>query len=264
MSFHLTLGKLFLRTGAFIRSMAVMAMKPDDLIRFSRENHRLSASIEEWGSRKLVDAGLTKPEKVLLDRLPVKKGRLLLLGLGGGREAISLSKSGFQVTGVEYVGELIIAAEKNAKTAGIVIEGLLQDLNDLRLPYSRYDVVWFSRPMYSVVPTRKRRLNMLKRIHDALQPKGCVVCQFHWAPQARPGERNLFMRRLIALLTLGNLTYEPGDALWGNFEFVHAFGTETDLISEFTDAGFEAMFIKPFEGWHHGGAIFRKRRVEPG
>jgi SAM-dependent methyltransferase len=258
---HLYLGCLFLRVGAFLRSMAIMAMKPDDLIQFTRETYQKSASIKAWGSKKLVDSGLTEHEKKMLARLPVKNGRLLLLGLGGGREAIPLAKSGFTVTGVDYSAELVAAAKQHAKAKGVELKGLVQDLDDLRLPFSHFDVVWFSRSMYSVIPTRKRRLGMLKRIADALRPNGYVVCQFHWDPKAHPGKKNLFVRRLAALMTLGNFSYEPGDTLWGNIEFVHAFGSERELCLEFTKAGFESIDSALFEGWYGGVAWLRKRRA---
>jgi SAM-dependent methyltransferase len=259
MSLHFFLGRQFLNVGAFLRSMAVMVMKPDDLIRFTRETYRQRGSIEAWAGKDVVDRGLNEPEEILLDRLPVKNGRMLLLGLGGGREAIPFAEAGFQVTGVDYIPELIALAVRNAEAKGLEIQGLVQDISDLKLPRSRYDVIWFSRSMYSVIPTQKRRLDMLRRIHDALQPNGHVVCQFFWDPAMTPGRKRLMIRRLIACLTLGNLTYEPGDILWGDIEFVHAFGSEKDLRSEFARAGFEVIHLEIFENWHGGGAVLRKR-----
>ena len=46
MSLHFFLGRQFLNVGAFLRSIAIMVMKPDDLVRFTRETYRQSGSVE--------------------------------------------------------------------------------------------------------------------------------------------------------------------------------------------------------------------------
>lgn len=82
--FHLFLGRLFLRAGSFLRSLAIMVMRPEDLIRFARETYQDPAVIAAWGNQEMVDSGLKIDEQELFDELYQKKGRLLLLGLGGG------------------------------------------------------------------------------------------------------------------------------------------------------------------------------------
>ncbi len=262
MSAHLFLGRLFLRAGAFLRSMAIMTMRPDDLIRLSRDMYRQPGDVAEWAGDSLVGAGLMEYEKALLGRLPASGGRLLLLGVGGGREVVPLAEAGFSVTGVDFVPELVDAAKRYAAARGFKMEGLVQDLSDLKLPRSHFDAVWFSRSMYSVVPTRKRRVDMLGRIREALRPGGQVVCQFHWDPATKPGRKGLVIRRAIACLTLGNFSYEPGDRLWGGAEFVHAFFSENDVRSEFGAAGFDVKHFELFDGWFAGGAILQHQPDE--
>jgi SAM-dependent methyltransferase len=201
-------------------------------------------------------------EKSLVDRLPEKGGRLLLLGMGGGREAIPLAEMGFDVTGIDHAPALVARGLQLAADRGVKIEGLVQDISNLQLPSSRYDVVFFSRSMYSLVPSRKRRVHMLQRIREALKPEGSVLCQFHWDPSVFPGRKSLLIRRATACLTLGNFSYEPGDILWGGAEFVHAFGSEREVRSEFELAGFETSYWALFENWRCGGAILRLRDAE--
>jgi hypothetical protein len=55
MNAHLRLGKLFLATGRLIQSMAIMTMKPDDLVRFGREAY--GRSVPEWSSKDIFEPG---------------------------------------------------------------------------------------------------------------------------------------------------------------------------------------------------------------
>jgi hypothetical protein len=79
--------------------------------------------------------------------------------------------------------------------------------------------------MYSCVPTKKRRVEMLRKISKALKPGGYFACQFNWDRRSKPSPTGELVRRAFALLTLGNLGYEKGDMLWGNVEFAHAFSS---------------------------------------
>ena len=52
--------------------------------------------------------GLNDDEQKLLAELPEATGKnLLLLGVGGGREAIPLAGMGFRVTGVDYAAAMV-------------------------------------------------------------------------------------------------------------------------------------------------------------
>ena len=57
----------------------------------------------------------------------------------------------------------------------------MQEISRLDVPAGAYDVVWLSRAMYSCVPTRARRVEMVRRIARALKPGGFFLCQFQLA-----------------------------------------------------------------------------------
>jgi SAM-dependent methyltransferase len=247
-----------LRLGEFVQSLAVVVMKPDDLVEFSRQTYARPHNVEAWAEDALVDSGLSEDERDLLATLPAATGKLLLLGVGGGREAVPLARMGFQVTGVDYVAALVDRAVENAARRGVHIDGLVQEISRLDVPSDTYDVVWLSRAMYSLVPARGRRVQMVRRIERALKPGGVFVCQFHWHTGAPLSQRGQVARRIVAACTLGNREYEPGDTLRQNIEFVHEFTSEDAIRSELEAGGLCVLRIRTNANSIRGSAVCTK------
>jgi hypothetical protein len=59
-------------------------------------------------------------------------------------------------------------------------------------------------------------------------------------------------------MTLGYREQEPGDRLWRQREFLHAFHDEEDLRGEFTAAGFAIAHLEVNDDSSSGGAILVK------
>jgi len=258
------IAQTLVRIGQFIRSLALMVMRPDDLIEFGRQSYSEPRDVDSWAAEKLVDSGLLDDEKALMDSLPIKQGDLLVLGVGGGREAIPLAKMGFKVTGVDFVPALVRRAEDNALRHGVGLTGVVGEISRIDFPADSFDVIMLSAAMYSCVPTRKRRLGMLDRIRRALKPGGYFLCQFHWDPSFRPDAKAEILRKAAAVLTLGNLGYERGDMLWGYIEFVHAFTSEEELRQEFSQGGFDILKLHMLDKTLRGGALLRKPSAPAG
>lgn len=251
------MGRFLNRLGRFIQSFAVMIMRPDDLIEYSCQTYHSSGVVDSWTQKDLVDSGLIPIEEVLLKNIPLEKGSLLLLGIGGGREAIALAKKGFSVTGVDIVPDMVKIAQENALKHGVEIEGIVQEISKIDVPANFYDIVWFCSTLYSCVPTRKRRVEMLQRIRNTLKPEGYLSCQFHWNSYEEFPSKVEPVRKIFSYLTLGNLWYEKGDILWGNVEFIHSFSSENTLRSEFEEGGFKVIKINIPEEGIRGSAILR-------
>lgn len=236
---------LILRLSRLAQSMAVMVMKPDDLVKFSQESYSKGKSVSHFSSEELVDSGLNPYEADIFKMIPLEKGKLLLLGLGGGREAIYFAKTGFEVTGVDFVPEMVEKAKENAASLGLKIIGLVQDMSKLDLAEAHYDIIWISAGMYSSIPTRKRRIAMLQRIRKFLKERGHLICTFSFNKMysVRAPVRE-FAKKALAFLTLGNFSYEKGDIISGNSEFLHFFSSVEELSSEFESGGFVAVQIK--------------------
>jgi len=238
MSVRIHLSKFLLRLGALIKSLPPAVMKPDDLVQFSRETYDTPESVDDWADDELINTELFPNEINILKVLPKKKGDLLLLGVGGGREAIPLAQMGFRVTGVDFVPSMVERAKQNAKKRGMRIEGIVQEVSSLDVPESSFDVVFISRALYSCVPSRQRRVEMLKRIFQSLKPGGTLICQFHgrlgWNNDGK-AER---IRKLIAASPIGNQSYQRGDILALDLEFLHIFSSEDEIRAELEDGGF--------------------------
>lgn len=258
MNIRINLARFLIKTGRFIQSAAVVIMCPDDLVEFSRRYYFKPNIVQDWSSDQLLKSGLSAQEKYLLDKIKIKKGRLLLLGVGGGREAIPLAKMGFEVTGVDYIPQMVERAKENAEKNGVKISGVFQEISELDQPENSFEIVWLCAAMYSCVPTRKRRIAMLKRIHKVLKPGGYFISGFLWNPQKNVSSKNVFLKKILAWISLGNREYERGDNLRFNNEFIHTFTSLDELKAEIIEGGFKLIDFQVTEGSEFGGAIVKK------
>ncbi len=128
MSVRVSLARVLLLLGAFVQSLPVVVLTPDDLVEFSRQSYAKTGNVESWAEDELVDSGLSADELDLLAAAPATTGDLLLLGVGGGREAITLARMGFRVTGVDYVSAMVNRARENAARRGVSMVGLVQEI----------------------------------------------------------------------------------------------------------------------------------------
>jgi len=248
-----------IRFGAFLQQIPVFLLPPGQLRNFGHKSYSRTSAVSFWTNHDFVSSGLTPGEAELLAHLPQTRGDLLLLGLGGGREAIPLAKEGFRVTGVDFVTEMVNGAVRNAASAGVNIRGEVQEITRLDFPSGSFDLVWFSCSIYSAIPGRKNRVEALTKTGDLLKPGGRVACFFYWNPHARHGRTRWKMGRFIARITGGNRRIEQGDILKDNLEFLHAFSDTAALEAEFHQSGFSVIrFIFP-ENSHNACALLQKK-----
>lgn len=258
MRIRLAAGRFLVRLGRFVQSLSLAVMKPRDLVDFTRSAYSTPDSIAGWAEDGLVDAGLSADEAVLLEKVPFRGGELLLLGAGGGREAVPLASKGFHVTGVEIVPELAARAVENASRRGQSIRVLVQDMCRLDLPGSSYDLAWLtSGGCYSSIPTRRLRIEVLGRIRRSLKPGGYFLCQFLISDGSRSRRAGESLRRLFSRITLGNLAYESGDRLLNGIEFAHVFSGAAAVRSEFEAGGFRVLYLSLPPTGSLGGAVLK-------
>jgi SAM-dependent methyltransferase len=252
MRIRIHIARSILKMAKFLQTLPVVVMKPADLIEFNRQSYSSLADVDGWCEDSLVDQGLDEDERRIFKSIPQNGGKLLVLGVGGGREAIQFAKMGFNVTGVDFIPAMIERAIENVAKRGFETEGLVQEISELDVPDNTFDVVWLSRSMYSSIPTRKRRVQMVQRIANALKPGGYFLVQFNGGigQQNMHGER---VRKMIAASPFGNRSYEAGDMLWLHVEFIHAFSSKDEIRLELEDGGLRVLKIemddKVFRCW---------------
>jgi len=259
MNRRIKLSRNLIRLANVLKFLSLVVMKPDDLIDYTRSSYAKSSEVASWSDPGVVEMGLFENETALLDRIPIRTGRLLLLGVGGGREAIPLAKEGFEVIGVDFVSEMVDQAQAAARRHHMQIGGLVQDISTLQVPEASFDVIWFSAALYSSVPSSARRIDMLQHVHQALRPEGYVACQFSWNPTlavCSPLARRV--RALVNRVGIGLRPFEYGDQLLRDSEFHHFFVDENELRAEFRAGGFSIQHFDISDEICRGGAILVK------
>ena len=246
------LGLFLSNVASFIVNLTTVIMKPDDLLEFTRHNYNKKEVQENWGNEDYLSEGLSSSERDLLSKVPLNEGRLLLLCLGAGREAIALAQMGFEVAGVDFVPEMVSRAKKYADSQGVTLEALIQDITHLEVTHGSFDLVWCTNEIYSFIPTRTKRLAILTTIADTLKPEGYFLCSFRLDSQTNPNRFTEIIRKVLAFAT-GNFWYEVGDSFTSH-EFIHSFLSVGEIEAEFTQGGFEVLYFDK-----SGNAVLRKR-----
>jgi hypothetical protein len=77
--------RFILRTSKLIESPRVMVLRPDVLVEFDRQIYTCPHDVAAWSCDDLAQPGLNLDEQILLDKLPLKQGRLLLLEVDSAR-----------------------------------------------------------------------------------------------------------------------------------------------------------------------------------
>ena len=90
-----------------------MKSKVDQIFEEVKEKYLQPEELEEWSN--IVEEGLTRYEEQYIDKYIDKKGILLDIGCGGGREGIALASKGYEVFGIDLVFPMVVNARKVAK-----------------------------------------------------------------------------------------------------------------------------------------------------
>jgi len=176
--------------------------------------------------------------------------RFLVVGSGTGRECFALARAGWRVTGVDFAPAMVEQARRGAASRGLEVEFLLGDVRNQDFAGASYAAILFTYDVYSFIPRRAQRLDVLRHLRSMLQTPGHiflsarrirsthdrVVLTQQWAARAGRGEWGDSHTRWIA--TDGSLRRS----------YVRVF-TRAQLDAEFAAAGLR------LHDWHAGHGL---------
>ncbi len=194
---------------------------------------------------KLFDRGLEEWEEDLFRRVVPPGGRLLIVGCSAGREAVPLAKRGFRVVGIDPVPALIEAARRHAEPHGVEVTFEVKSAGDLDGSLESFDAILCS--CYEHIPTRRRRIEMLRLFQSLVRPQGIIILTAGWDPTRGPRLALVDGLRWLLRKLLGErFTTEPGDRLVRHLSlasdaempcFYHTFQGADEIRQEIEAAG---------------------------
>lgn len=227
-----------------------------------RNNSSALASVEEKYNQpeeinfhsQSVKEGLEEWEQEFLGKFMQKRGSLLDIGCGAGREAIAFAKLGFEVTAIDISPGMIEVAKENAGREKVGINFALKSASEIDYPDSSFDYVILSRAIYSYLPTRQLRIRVLGDIKRVLKPSGLAIFSAYYYRKRRWFSRTYALdlfRRFMRVLLGDKFKTEPGDTLFKVVSaasmpeklcFGHYFSCPREILDEIKAAG-----LKPIE-----------------
>ena len=136
-----------------------------------------------WRRQTPWDTQVTPPE-VMEFIANTSPGKALDLGCGTGTNAITLTRHGWQVTGVDFAPKAIRQARRKAAADGLEIEFHVADVADLRILTGPYDYVLDIGCLFTLKENdRIRYANELARL---LRPEGDYML-YAWLPRPWKG-----------------------------------------------------------------------------
>lgn len=194
---------------------------------------------EEHNTRGLFDW-----EREALEGHFPERGRLAVIGAGGGREVIALSRMGWPAWGfecnealVETAGRLLRAerTESHASVAWLPRD----EAPPAGEPYDGAIVGWSA---YMLIAGRARRVRFLSGLRETVRDDAPVLVSFYTRPGDTPRLRGIARVAGTIRGALGREPVEVGDDLAPNY--VHRF-TRAEIEAELAAGGFRLVAFRP-------------------
>jgi len=134
--------------------------------------------------------------------------RIVVVGSGAGHECIALAEAGYDTVGIEFAEAMVDHSRREAESAGVEVEFVQADIRQHEEAAASIDLVLFTYDVYSFIPSRRDRVQMLQRMREWLKPSGSILIS------ARRADRN-YERAIISLQWLA-ATRRGGAAEWGD------------------------------------------------
>jgi len=142
------------------------------------EKYGSSKELEEY--TKVVAKSLAPIENRLISKY-IKRGNILDIGCGAGREAIALAKKGFEVVGIDIVPKMVLRAKETSKLHGVrdKIRFEVADVKYMDYDNESFNAVVMLENMIEHIRGRNNRIKLLRRIKRVLKPNGTLIFSTH-------------------------------------------------------------------------------------
>jgi hypothetical protein len=183
---------------------------------------------------------------------------LVVVGAGGGREVLALSRRGFEVDGYECNARLVEVAGALLPAQGCTARVLPLERDAVPPPERRYDGLMAGWSAYMLIPGRAARIRFLRGMAALAEPGAPLLLSFF----TRSADAPRFKRIAAVAGPLRRLRraepVDEGDDLTPNY--VHRF-TEAEVRREMDAGGFDLVRYQPEgrTGYDSGWAVGRLR-----
>lgn len=198
--------------------------------------------------------GLDVYEQELIRGPMRRRGSVLDVGCGAGREAIGLSRLGYAVKGIDISAAMVEQAKSICAKAGLHIEFERQSVLGLG-DKDKFDYVYFPEAVYHHIPTKSLRIEALRRAVRAVKPKGSVFLVISTRGSHKQSLKSCCIEtcRIFIKFFLGKyMRTERGDALikevsdFSNTKYrayYHFFSSRQEIEQELSSAGFKVSRV---------------------
>ena len=206
--------------------------------------------------RTSVNEGLEEWEEYFFRKYMNKKGKVLDIGCGAGREAIALAKLGFEVIGIDISDHMIKAAIEESKSYDCHIHFDVCSVMDIdKYEPSKFDYIIFTRAMYSYIPGKNLRIAVLKKAKGLLKDTGFLAVSGYIVKEIAVSS---FLRRTIISRIYGlKNKAERGDFMVETVSpasskgtcFCHFFANRDEIRNEIETAGLKVIELWKDNFW---------------
>lgn len=194
-------------------------------------------------------SGLWTWEREMITRYFGRCRCLLIVGAGGGREVLALTRLGFEARGLECNRKLVEAANRLLAAEKLPPTVQYAPPNTCPSGGTSYDGLVVGWGAYMLIQGRAQRIALLRSMHAQAPPDAPVLISFFSRPAS--AKRFLIIAAVGNMLRrlLGRERLEPGDDL--EPEYVHYF-TQEEIATELQEGGFKLVF---YDSQPYGHAV---------
>ena len=206
--------------------------------------------------RKSVKEGLEEWEVYFLKKYMNNKGKVLNIGCGAGREAIALTKLGFEVTGIDLSEHMIKTAKEESESYNLNINFDVCSVIDIdKYESSKFDYIIFTRALYSYIPGHNLRIEVLKKAKELLKNNGFLTISGYIVKEIAIS--NLIRRKIISKIYGLKNKAEKGDFMVDAVSpassqgtcFCHFFASKDEIRNEIEKTGLKVIELWKENFW---------------